>query len=223
MGKERKMTIDCLDLKNEIIKRLELINGQEALKDRLWKEMIHAEDYGGSGRRGLVSILRTANMTVRHQAELPQVTEAWNEALLAASSFVKTENAKGRMGQKLFDTAFSVRFASMQSRVSGFPNSSELTADVVADLNTLTFEVNNYVWNGGFCKCGEPIPPKWRFCPAHYTKLQATAISTIIVAPTAPAGRRKKAVRHAEARKRRLDAGGPVGAIGRKKGSEKKK
>lgn len=201
------------ELKSLIVKALGRIAGQDRLKDMLWKDMLTADRPDGVDRRALVRTLGSARRIVRHQASVPTVTAAWNEAIFASSAFVKAEKSKGRKGQKLFDMALSARFVAMQSRVSSFVAGDDEPSSLIADLEALTFEVNNFTWDGGFCKCGEPIPSKWRFCQDHYVRKPADEF--LPVATSAAAGKRKKTVRHSIARAKREN--GPVGGKGRKK------
>ncbi len=214
------------------------IKGQATFKDALWKRMLEAKDANQSkgDRYKLIAIIREMSAMKRRLLAMSEVTESWDEALLSAVEFVRSENALDRFGQVQFDLALRSDFAEAKARIDNMirmKDSDFGVADKNAlcfDLVGLAFETTNYVWDGKFCKtCHTPISSQWDYCgdchhsyaATHPRKADAVDEDESMAAPThVPPGLRKKQDRHRERREdRKLK--GPQGSGKSRKGKGK--
>ena len=155
---------------------------QGRLKDVLWKRMQSAVDAGL--RDELIVTLRSARFLVRRNHQLDEVIlPKWQEALAASAALVRAENAAGHKGQQLFDAVLRDDFVAMEERVQDFVISRERGDDLVTDLEDLVFQTTNFVWDGGWCRCGAPIPTSWKWCRGCYKPRHSAEVSDAPVKP----------------------------------------
>ncbi len=153
-----------------------------SLKDSIWGRMQSAID--ADDREGLISALRSARYVVRRNHQFDElILPKWQEALAASAALVRAENAAGHKGQQLFDAVLRDGFVEMGGRVQDFVTCRERGDDLLVDLEDLIFQTSNFVWDGGWCRCGAPIPTSWKWCRGCYKPRHSAEVSDAPVKP----------------------------------------
>jgi len=136
-----------------------------------------------------------------------EVNPAWAEAQKAWVDWVEAENAKGHQGKLAMEKAFTKTFIEMSGRIATsrlWQEGPDAVHGVIADLESLTFEVTNF--NQKWCHCGEPIPDDWKVCRVHYVRKPAAS-------NTPPELPKRKVKKPGSAQRRHTD--GSTGGKGR--------
>jgi len=144
-------------------------------KDRYWMEMTAANGFNPDIEK-LESVLRQVGRANGRLEKVRTLKSGWSEALKAAEAFVKAENAQGHKGQALFDLALRPSFVEIQDRINYFPTSREKIGDLEQDIADLKFQVDNFIYEGKFCRtCGEPMgDTSFAYCQkCHWAYVQA--------------------------------------------------